>query len=58
LEAKVRNDPNLKLRKVDIVEWGSAVSNQYRIRSIPHLMLFRDGNLVAEGLNEVLALLP
>jgi len=40
----------LALRKIDIVNWDSAVAAQFRIRSIPHLMLFdENGTLVSEG---------
>ncbi len=41
---------SLALRKVDIIDWQSAVSQQYRVSSIPHLKLFGpDGSLIAEG---------
>ena len=44
------HEDELALRKVDIVNWSSAVAGQYRIHSIPHLKLFDpDGRLVAEG---------
>lgn len=40
----------LAIKKVDIINWDSAVSAQYRIQSIPHLKLFgEDGQLLAEG---------
>ena len=41
---------SLALRKVDIIDFQSAVSRQYGISSIPHLKLFGpDGSLIAEG---------
>lgn len=41
---------SLAIRKIDIVDWDSNVTAQYRIRSIPHLKLFdEDGRLLAEG---------
>jgi thiol-disulfide isomerase/thioredoxin len=44
------NPENLAIRKVDVVNWGSAVADQYRIQSIPHLKLFdENGRLLAEG---------
>jgi len=44
------NPEALAMRKVDIVNWESAVSQQYRIQSIPHLKLFdENGQLLAEG---------
>jgi len=40
----------LTIRKVDIINWDSAVAAQYRIQSIPHLKLFDEtGQLLAEG---------
>ncbi len=44
------NPDDLAIRKVDIINWDSAVAAQYRLQSIPHLKLFdRDGRLLAEG---------
>ncbi len=44
------NPQLLAVRKIDIVNWQSAVASQYRLRSIPHLRLFDpDGKLVASG---------
>lgn len=44
------NPESMAIRKVDIVNWQSAVSQQYRIQSIPHLKLFdENGQLLAEG---------
>lgn len=41
---------SLVIKKVDIVNWDSAVAAQYRIQSIPHLKLFgKNGQLLAEG---------
>lgn len=40
----------LAIKKVDIVNWESAVTAQYRIQSIPHLKLFDEsGQLLVEG---------
>lgn len=44
------NSETVALRKVDIINWGSEVANQYRIQSIPHLKLFDEKcELLAEG---------
>ena len=40
----------LAIKKIDIVNWDSAVTAQYRIQSIPHLKLFGEsGQLLVEG---------
>jgi thiol-disulfide isomerase/thioredoxin len=55
IEALVQSRDDLSLRKLDIVQWGSDVSQQFAIRSIPYLMLYdRHGELLAEGTREVL----
>jgi thioredoxin 1 len=43
IEALVRSDPDLYLRKVDIVKWKTPVTRQHNIRSVPQLWVF-DGN--------------
>ncbi len=44
------NPETVAIRKVDIVNWQSEVSAQYRIQSIPHLILFDENGLrLAEG---------
>ncbi len=44
------NSESLAIRKVDVVNWDSAVARQYRIQSLPHLKLFdENGQLLAEG---------
>lgn len=51
LNALVReHGGELVLKKVDIINWNSPVTQQYGIRSIPHLKLFSpDGDLISEG---------
>jgi thiol-disulfide isomerase/thioredoxin len=47
LEQMVRTDPEIALRKIDIVNWRSAVVQQFNIRSIPHVNIYnRGGSLV------------
>ncbi|MCU0305695.1 MAG: thioredoxin domain-containing protein [Thermoanaerobaculales bacterium] len=42
-ELAERHADRLALRKVDIVNWDSAVARQHRIGSIPHLVLYGPG---------------
>lgn len=47
LEQMARTDPKIALRKIDIVNWKTAVVKQYNIRSIPHVNVYnRSGRLV------------
>src|SRR5438874_12525224 len=47
LEQMARTDPEIALRKVDIVNWNTAVVRQYNIHSIPHVNVYnRGGRLV------------
>ncbi len=47
LEDMVKNDPDLVMRKIDIVDWNTAVAKQFAINSIPRVQVYgRDGNLV------------
>jgi len=47
LEGMVRKDPDLVLRKIDIVKWGSPVATKYNIRSIPSIRVYnRKGKMV------------
>ena len=47
LEQMARTDPEIALRKIDIVNWRSAVVQQFNIHSIPHVNVYnRGGSLV------------
>lgn len=47
LEQLANSDPEVALRKIDIVNWNTPVVNQYKIHSIPHVNVYdRGGNLV------------
>jgi len=47
LEQMANTDPEIALRKVDIVNWNTAVVRQYNIHSIPHINVYnRGGHLV------------
>ena len=47
LEQMVKSDPEVALRKIDIVRWGTPVAQQFNIRSIPQVNVYnRGGGLV------------
>ncbi|HZA38636.1 MAG TPA: thioredoxin family protein [Candidatus Baltobacteraceae bacterium] len=47
LEQMARTDPEIALRKIDIVNWKTAVVKQFNIRSIPQVNVYnRGGRLV------------
>ena len=47
LEQMARSDPEIALRKIDIVNWRTAVVQQFNIRSIPQVNVYdRSGRLV------------
>ncbi len=49
LEKMAKEDPDVVLRKVDIVNWGSPVAKQYKINSIPYIEVYgRDGSLLGK----------
>jgi thioredoxin 1 len=55
LENYVAGDPDVVLRKVDIVGWQSPVAMQHQIRGVPHLQFYdRQGRKIGEmtGFNE------
>ena len=47
LEQLAKSDPEIVLRKIDIVNWGSPVAKQYKVQSIPRVEIYsRAGKLV------------
>ncbi len=47
LEQMVSSDPEVALRKIDIVRWGTPVSQQFNIHSVPQVNVYdRGGRLV------------
>ena len=47
LEQMAKSDPEIALRKVDIVSWKTAVAQQFNIHSIPQVNVYdRNGRLV------------
>jgi thiol-disulfide isomerase/thioredoxin len=50
LEELVRRQPNLALRKIDIVDWTRPVADQQGVHDLPYLRLYGpDGRLIQEG---------
>lgn len=54
-----QKDPDVYLRQIDIVKWGTPVTSQYGIRSIPDVRVFdRNGRMVGKpthDFNEILS---
>ena len=47
LEQLAKSDPEVALRKIDIIDWTSAVARQYNVTSIPRVEVYgRKGQLV------------
>jgi len=47
LEQMMRTDPEIALRKIDIVNWNTAVARQFNVHSIPQVNVYdRSGRLV------------
>jgi hypothetical protein len=47
LEQMVQTDPEVALRKIDIVRWGTPVSQQFGVHSVPQVNVYnRAGGLV------------
>jgi thiol-disulfide isomerase/thioredoxin len=56
LEELARRHDDFALRKVNIVAWGTPVTQQFEITFLPYLMLYGpDGRLIARGAEPVLA---
>jgi len=55
LAALAEQHPKVKLRRVDVVGWNSAVAEQDEIRQLPTLWLYEDGELVTKDSREVAA---
>jgi thiol-disulfide isomerase/thioredoxin len=50
MELAERFEDRLAIRKVDVINWDSAVARQYRLSSIPYLVLYGpDGSRIAAG---------
>ena len=59
LERLAKKDPDVFLRKIDIVKWGTPVTMQYGIRGIPDIRVFdRNGRMLGKptfNFNEILS---
>jgi len=51
LEQMAWNDPEIALRKIDIINWKTAVAQQFNIHSIPQVNVYdRNGRLIGTAL--------
>jgi thiol-disulfide isomerase/thioredoxin len=49
LEKIAKEDPQVVLRKMDIVQWGTPVTQQFGINAIPHVQVYgKTGKLIGE----------
>ena len=53
LAALAQRQPQLKLRRVDVVRWDSPVAEQFSIRCLPTLWLYENGSLVTKNADEI-----
>ncbi|MCP4649919.1 MAG: thioredoxin family protein [PVC group bacterium] len=54
LEQIARNDPEVFLRKVDIVTWQTPVVQQYAIKSVPNIRVFnRRGKMIGQPTHNI-----
>ena len=51
LEQMARSDPEIALRKIDIVNWRTAVVQQFNIHSIPHVNIYDRGGMLVGTVN-------
>ncbi|MHC4513770.1 MAG: thioredoxin domain-containing protein [Planctomycetota bacterium] len=54
MEALIRERGTVRLRKIDVVSWDSAVSQQFGIRRLPTLRLYDGTRLVSDDSRHVL----
>src|SRR4029077_20452617 len=48
IQQLAKSDPEIAVRKIDIVNWASPVATQYRVSTIPRVEIYgRKGQLVA-----------
>ena len=54
LEQMAREDPDVVLRKVNIVNWGTEVCHQFNISSVPNVRVFdRQGRMVGQPTHQL-----
>jgi thioredoxin 1 len=51
LEQMARTDPEIALRKIDIVNWRTAVARQFNVHSIPQVNVYNRGGSLIGTLN-------
>ncbi|WP_309384578.1 thioredoxin family protein [Cerasicoccus frondis] len=53
----VKNDPSVALRKIDIVNWGTPITKQFSIRSVPNVRVYdRNGRPVGSPTSDINAI--
>ena len=57
LEAHVEANPSTRLLKIDIDNWDSPVSEQFDLKSLPHVLVYEGKELVAPNTKQALELL-
>jgi len=54
LEALARRDPDLRILRIDIGQWGSPVARQHGIRGLPTVWLYDGEDLVTRDTRQAL----
>ena len=57
MEALVRDKGTVRLRRIDIDTWDSAVARQHKIRRLPKLVLYEGEKRVSDDIGEILQLI-
>ena len=55
MESLVQSKSNCKLRRIDIVKWGSDVARQFGIRRLPTVWLYNGLTRVSSDAQDVFA---
>jgi hypothetical protein len=53
LEALIRKNGTVRLRKIDVVRWGSPVCKQFNIHRLPTLHLYDGSRLVSNDMAHI-----
>lgn len=53
LEALIRKNGTVRLRKIDVVRWGSPVCKQFNIHRLPALHLYDGTRLVSKEMGQI-----
>ena len=53
MESLIHSKPNVNLRRINIVKWGSPVAGQYGIRELPTLWLYDGRKRVSTDMRDV-----